>query len=259
MILTLLQLNSNADNFWDKLIAYLTKNDFDIIQLQEVCGKNSISGNINCKRDCYEELKKILREKYKSELIITQRYSSSPSSFIGNATFYKSSFALIQKSVVPFYEIATPFPSDSHNFEETGRGMLHLILKKDNKKISLLNTHFAWAKTPKEEPHQTKQGELLLAYLKHVDAPFVLSGDFNLDPQQPTIKKINQLARNLVTENNITNTLNPRTHGIKQQLANGLAIAVDYIFTSKEITVKNFSIIEEDLSDHLGLKTIIEI
>ncbi len=70
---------------------------------------------------------------------------------------------------------------------------------------------------------------------------------------------INSLARNLTTENRITNTLNPRTHQIKHLLSAGLEIAVDYIFISKEIQVKEFAVIEEDLSDHLGLKATIEI
>src|SRR6185369_3399862 len=259
MILSLLQLNINADNFWDKLIPYLTKNDFDILQFQEVCGENTFSGNIHTKRDCYKELQKILGDAYKSELAIAQTFSSNPSSFIGNATFYKKEFELIEKNILPLYTRITPFPSDLLNFEEAGRGVLHLKLNSNGKVISTLNAHCAWAKTPTEQPHQTYQGELLINYIKQVSSPFILSGDFNLDPEQPTIKKLSTLARNLIKENNITNTLNPRTHGIKHLLAEGLEIAVDYIFTSNDLGVKEFSVIEEDLSDHLGLKATIEI
>jgi len=259
MQISLLQLNINADNFWDQLIPYLTKNDFDILQLQEVAGKETRSSNLNTKRDCYVQLQKILGEKYHSELAIAQRYTSSPNSYIGNATFYKKAFTLIKKQNIFLYQRATPFPSDVAHFEEAGRVVLHLTLEKNNTKFSLLNAHCAWAKTPKEEPNQTEQGEILVNYLKNVSSPFVLSGDFNLDPNQPTIQKITALARNLTTENNVVNTLNSRTHVIKHLLTAGLTIAVDYIFVSPDITVKKFEVIEEDISDHLGLKTILEM
>lgn len=259
MEISLLQLNINADNFWDKLIPYLTNNDFDILQLQEVCGKGTVSGNLHCQRDCYTELQKILDEKYQGELAVAQRYTSNPLSYIGSATFYKKNFKLIKKHILTLYERTTPFPSELNHFEDAGRNLLHLTLEKNGKIFSLLNTHCAWAKTPQEEPFQTQQGEILIKYLKRLPSPFVLSGDFNLDPQQPTIQKINSLTRNLCAENQVTNTLNPRTHMIKDKLQNGLEIAVDYIFVSNDIEVKNFAVVEEDISDHLGLITKIEL
>src|SRR5260221_6601820 len=205
MTISLLQLNINSDNFWDRLVAYLTSHDFDVMHLQELTGKNTVCGIINSQRDCYEKLQKILSAKYNSELVKSQIYTSSPDSYMGNGIFYRKSFRLKEKKTIMLHEHKEPFPSDSKNFEDLGRTLLHLQLEIENKTISFLNTHFAWAKTPKEEPHQTHQGELLLSYLKTVPHPFILSGDFNLDRQQPTIQKINTIARNLIEENNIIN------------------------------------------------------
>ena len=39
----------------------------------------------------------------------------------------------------------------------------------------------------------------------------------------------------------------------------GIEVAVDFIFVSSDITVKHFAVIEEDLSDHLGLTVEVEI
>lgn len=261
MTLSVLQLNINADNFWANLTSFLTSHNFDILQLQEVAGIHAKSGNINSKRDCYKELQQLLGNTYNSELAIAQTYSSNPSSgYIGNATFYKKEFKLLVKHIVPMYERSSPFPSEANSFEDAGRGLLHLILQKNNKIFSVLNTHFAWAKTSVEEPHQTIQGKILLEYLKKISPPFILTGDFNLDPQQPIIKGINKLARNLITENTITSTLNPRTHSAVEKLRKlGIEVAVDYIFVSNDIQIKNFSVVEKDLSDHLGLTAEIEI
>jgi endonuclease/exonuclease/phosphatase family metal-dependent hydrolase len=257
MTIKILQLNINSDNYWNQLVSYLTSSDFDIIQLQELTGKDTINGNINSKRDVFAELQKLLSDKYNAELAIAQRYTSSPFSYMGNATFYKTSFELIKKKELQLSSYGGPFPSELTSYEGIGRKVLHLTFEIENKQISFLNAHLAWAKTPTEEPHQTKQGEILLNYLETVSHPFVLTGDFNLDPQQPTVQGINKLAHNLIEENHVTNTLNPRTHRAKILFPTG--VAVDYIYVSKDLKIKNFSIVEEDISDHLGLTAEIEI
>jgi endonuclease/exonuclease/phosphatase family metal-dependent hydrolase len=258
MTLSLLQLNMNGDTFWDTLIPFLTSHDFDIIQLQEVCGENTISGTLHSKRDCFQELQQILGDKYKGELAIAERYTSSPTSYMGNATFYKNAFTLSKKHILPLYQHPEPFSSTETTFEKVGRALLHLTLDIQGKPVSFLNTHFAWAKTSIEQPHHTEQGEILFNYLQSVPSPFLFSGDMNLNPNQPIIQKINTLAQNLTSKNNITNTLNPRTHRAKELFPKG--IPVDYIFVSNDLTVKNFAVIEDlDLSDHFGLTAEIEI
>ncbi len=257
MKLSLLQLNINSDNYWDKLLPYLTSHDFDILHLQELTGKDTINGLFHSKREIFKELQEILKGKYKGGLSISQRYTSSPNAYLGNAIFYRNSFSLIEKKEIVLSSYDGPFPSDAKTFEKVGRSIIHLKLEIENKQISFLNTHFAWAKTPTEEPHQTEQGQILLNYLETVQQPFVLTGDFNLDPQQPLIQKLSKLATNLTTKYGITNTLNPRTHRVKSLFPTG--VACDYIFLSPDISAQNFSVVEEDLSDHFGLTVEIEI
>jgi len=258
MTIKLLQLNINGDNYWDTLIPFLAKNDFDIFHFQELAGKNTLSGNINSTRDCFAKLQQVLSTNYKSELAISQRYLSDPvNAYMGNAIFYKNNFALIEKNILTLNQNTTPFPPDVTQYESLGRTFLHLTFQIEGKQISFMNTHFAWAHTPTEEPHQTEQGEILLKYLQNVPKPFVLTGDFNLDPNQPTIQKISKLSRNLIAENHITNTLNPRTHRAKELFPQG--VAVDYIFVSDDLTIKQFGVVEDDISDHFGLRVEIEI
>lgn len=257
MTLSFLQLNINADNFWDTIIPYLTSHNFDIMHLQEVTGEGTICGNINSKRDTFIELQKVLGTKYKGELTKTQSFSSSPDSYIGNAIFYKKTLTLLEKKEIRLSTFDEFFPSDAKSFEKVGRVLLHLRLEIEDKQLSLLNTHFAWNNTPIEQPHQTTQGEILINYLKTVPKPFIFSGDLNLRPDQPMIQKISSIARNLTTQNKITNTLNPRTHVAKSLFPKG--IAVDYIFTSTDLAVKKCDVITEDISDHFGLTATIVI
>jgi len=256
MILSLLQLNTNSDNYWNQLTSYLTSHDFDILHLQELTGNHTISGNINSHRNTYAELQKTLQQKYNGVLSITQRYLSSHDAFLGNGTFYKKHFILKDKKEIVLSKFDR-FPSDETDYTNVGRILLHLIFEIEGKEISFLNTHFAWGKDPIEKPHQTKQGEILIDYLKTVRHPFVLSGDFNLTSNQPLIKKISSLTHSLTIENKVVTTLNPKNHRAKELFPPG--IAVDYIFTSKDIAIKNFAVVDEDLSDHFGLTAKIEI
>ncbi|HVA96831.1 MAG TPA: endonuclease/exonuclease/phosphatase family protein [Candidatus Acidoferrales bacterium] len=256
MIIKLLQLNINADNYWDKQIHYITSHDFDIIHLQELTGKDTIVGNIHSRRNTFAELQKILQDKYYGVLSIAQRYTSSSDAYMGNGIFYKNHYKLLAKKELILSKFA-PFPSDSTAYENVGRTVLHLTFEIENKQISCINTHAAWGGDHIEKPFQTKQGEMLFDYLQTVTPPFVLSGDFNITPDQPLIKKIDTLTRNLITEHKITNTLDPKNHRAKQLFPKGLA--VDYIFTSKDLEVKKFAVIDEDLSDHFGLTAEITI
>lgn len=176
---------------------------------------------------------------------------------MANATFYKNSFSLVGKKEVILSEYDKFFPSDSTKYERVGRTLLHLTLEIENKQISFLNTHFAWGGNHVEKPFQTQQGEILINYVKMVKQPFIFSGDINLTPEQPLIKQLDMLARNLITENNITNTLNPKNHRAKMLFPKGLA--VDYIFVSQDIKVQKFSVIDGGLSDHFGLQATFEL
>lgn len=259
MLISLLQLNMNADNYWGTLVKFLTSEDFDVITLQEVTGKDTVSGNFSSQRDCFTDLMLVLGARYDGQLAIGDRYTSNPkTSYMGNATFYKKDFQLVEKNRVTLHELKKPFPSDIRTYEGHGRNILHLTLQKNGIKFSVLNTHFAWAKTPKEEPHQTEQGKLLTEYLKKVPAPYLFAGDFNLSPDQPTIHSINSIATNLTSKFGIANTLNPREHRAKDLFPPG--VAIDYIFISKDIQAKNFQVLSElDLSDHFGLTATIEL
>lgn len=247
----------NGDNYWDTLVSFLTTHDFDVIQFQEVCGKNTIAGNLHTKIDCFEALKKLLKDTHNGEIAIAQRYTSSPTAYLANATFYKKKFSLIDVNILTLYKNPKAFLHTLTTYETVGRNLLHLTLEINKKQISFLNTHLAWAPTPEELPYQIKQGEILTEYLKKITTPFILTGDFNIDKNQPTIKDINKLARNLPTENSIINTLNPRMHAVAEMKLN---IAVDYIFVTNDVTVNKFAVLEnEDISDHLGLTAEIEI
>ncbi len=256
MTIRFLQLNILGGRFLNKIIEFVKKEDIDIANFQEVTG-----GKISEKKgvDCFFEIKRSL-DSYNGELVRSWQIENDQSSYFGNATFFKKEFSLNKKEVFwlkEFREI--PYYSSDIIIDDTfPRSSLFLRLDCFGKKIWIINTHLARGKTHKDNPIKLSQGKKLFEKVKQISEPFILSGDFNVTPESKIIPPFSTIARNLVIENNITNTLNPKTHYGKKLFPKGLA--VDYIFPSKNMRVKSFRLIDEvDLSDHFGLYAELEI
>lgn len=267
----LLQLNLFQGKFLDRIIDLVKREDFDILTFQEVTGGKFSKGGINnyldikfinkmvnpktIGIDCFKELKKNMG--YKGELCVNERFVNDNSSYHGNATFYKN-FNLLSKKDIrmkPYQEFKS---MDEINPAFSSRSATVLQLERNNKTITVINLHLAWGPTPFDEPYKLEQAEKLFEFVKSLKAPYILSGDFNLDPSSQVISWFEKIARNLSKENKLTNTLNPRVHSVSKLFPPGLA--VDYMFTSREIKVKSFKLITEpDLSDHFGLLLEFEI
>ncbi len=264
MKIKLLQLNMWAGTRFPAIKDYLEKNDFDILCFQEVSGIRVASGNILSsrsffKRDCFIELQHILGPTYRGELAIAQYISSNPKdAYFGNAIFYKKEFALKKKDVLWLYKRATPFPTEALSYEECGRNALHLTLEKDDNLINIMCGHLAWAKDKYEYPHQREQNLKLIAYMKNMQTPWVLTGDFNIDPAQQSVLDLGKIGKNLTKEYNISNTIDPENHRAWEKIKPGFPI--DYIFVSNDIQVYNFEALGHiHMSDHIGLSAEIEV
>lgn len=236
---------------------FLKENDFDILTFQEVSGPGNHHGVIKCDIDCFAEIQNVLGQNYAGELIESGSFSSSPKAYEGNVIFYKKTFKLLERNDLWLYKRSTPFPVESNSYEDMGRAALHLVLEQNKQKLNVVTTHLAWAKTSIEQPHQRKQNEKLINFMQNLSSPFILTGDFNINPEQPTIFDLEKMGKNLVKENNISNTIDPKNHRAWEVIKPGFT--VDYIFVSPDITAKNVAIVDADLSDHFGLQATLEI
>lgn len=271
MVLRLLQLNIFQGKNLDKIIDFVTKNKVDILHFQEVTtGKMSKGGKAkypdeNTDRifspnekfigiNCIGEIKKSLG--FEVENVVATSYTNDPASSIGNATFFNGNVKLVKSETIwlkDFFSI----PEDFSDIAVLPRAALICKFEGNSKEFYTVNAHLAWGKNSSDEPYKIEQAEKLYDRLKEVKTPFILSGDFNVTPETQTASMFDDLARNLDKENGITNTLNPDVHATKTLFPKGLA--VDYVFASKDINVKSFELITEDLSDHYGLLLEFEI
>jgi endonuclease/exonuclease/phosphatase family metal-dependent hydrolase len=140
-----------------------------------------------------------------------------------------------------------------HNPYYTGRGGNHsrnlqwAKFAKNTKEYAMVNIHGLWNGQGKSDSEdRLNQSKKILEFIKTLSHDFVLCGDFNLLPETESIRMIEESGlRNLIKEFNITST---RTSFYEKPLK-----FADYIFTSKGIKVKDFKVLQDEVSDHSPL------
>lgn len=93
----------------------------------------------------------------------------------------------------------------------------------------------------------------IIRFMSKMPGPKIIGGDFNLLPETHSIQMFEEFGyHNLIRLHNISTTRNRLAwrYAIKQDYA-------DYVFTSGDVGVKNFSVPKNEVSDHLPL--ILEI
>ncbi len=117
--------------------------------------------------------------------------------------------------------------------------------------ITVINFHGLWTgvgvgKGKKDSPERLEQSTKILEFAKNIQHPFILCGDFNLLPDTESIRKFEDAGlRNLIREYGVIST---RTsfYTKPQKFA-------DYAFVSDGITLKDFKVLSDEVSDHTPL------
>ena len=246
MTIKLLQLNIEKGKRLGEIVNYIRQGNFDIVCLQEVTsGKFSPTG-INA----YDIVKaKTGLEGFLSPYI---GFVGDTTTFFANATFWSRRLRPVASHTI-WLKRYEEVSSLKLKYEKMPRAALAVLLNIHGKKLMVINTHLAWGPTPQERVYQTNQAGKLYDWIKqHQKDPFVLTGDFNLNPHTFTVARLGSLGTNLITKYKITNTLNPMTHRVPALFPSG--IACDYIITDRRLAITNFFVEEQaDLSDHFGL------
>lgn len=251
MTFKFLQLNIEKGRFIDSVLGFIKEESFDIVSLQEVAGGSLDYNGI----DCFNIVKKKLD--LQGEFGIVYKDIHDTNSYCGNATFFNKSLHLIKSELIWQKEFKEIDPK-GFDFKNLSRSFLAVLLEVQGQKFWVVNAHLAWSPHSNDTDYKLAQAQKLFAYVKKLSPNFILSGDFNVSPASKIVSWFSTISKNLIVEQNIQNTLNPRTHVAKHLFPKG--VAVDYIFPGNEIKVKKFNVIDQiDLSDHFGLSLEFEI
>jgi len=126
------------------------------------------------------------------------------------------------------------------------RAVQYLNFIFNNKNYTVLNFHGLHNGLGKGDcEERLVQANNIRSILDKAEGRKLICGDFNMLPETDSIKIIEGDMRNLIKENNVTST---RSSYYKKELR-----FADYIIIDKEMEVKDFQVLEDEVSDHLPL------
>ncbi len=253
MPLQVLHLNIQGAVRFDDVINYIKEHSFDIVQMQEVAG-GFFSKSVH--NDTFESIKEHLG--YEGVLAKAFAMNGEAASYDGNATFYKKSIKVLKSDVLALlpFESVMPFTNnDLDRIRMLPRNALSLLVEHEGGPLWFVNAHLAWGPNEKDEPEKLRQAKIFKSYLDSLEHPYVLTGDFNVEKNTEVTKIITGENVNHTIIADLKNTLSPQLHRAHHLFPPGLA--VDFIITTREVKTRDFSVINDVLSDHLGLRITI--
>lgn len=131
------------------------------------------------------------------------------------------------------------------------RNIQYVTVQSASGPITVVNFHGLWTgegpgKGKQDNPERLEQSDRIVAFLKGIQNPYILCGDFNLLPETESIRKFESAGlRNLIREYGIMST---RTSYYQKQVK-----FADYAFVSTDVVLKQFSVMPDEVSDHAPL------
>lgn len=133
-----------------------------------------------------------------------------------------------------------------------GRGPTHsrnlqwLQFLEEGQMHTIVNVHGLWnGKGKTDSPERIAQSQNIKKFIDALSTPKILCGDFNLRPDTESVKILEQGMDNLIQRYGVSST---RTSFYPKEEK-----FADYIFTSPEVNVRSFEVLNDEVSDHAPL------
>ena len=235
----ILQLNAWGGKLGSQIIALLQREQADVVCFQEALrfpgGRSFLFDDIDsiAKITGYEHINfsphvgyPLMKRTAQMGLVILSRHQFTGAVITPLRLTYNGDFDLI---------------ASDYNIQS----LQHVSIKHGMISLHVLNYHGYHIHEHKNgSPETLRQCKLIKDYISTLSGPVVLCGDFNLAPQSASIALIEEKMVNLVTESHTISTRTELT--AKQEVC-------DYIFTSSDLSVKHFVVLDDVVSDHRAL------
>jgi endonuclease/exonuclease/phosphatase family metal-dependent hydrolase len=170
--------------------------------------------------------------------------------FFGLAMFVKKTIPVITEGDHPIYrERGYVSPND---IADHARQLQYVTIQTADGLRTIINLHGAWQPGGKGDTEaRLIQSQAIIHCAKQVCYPTIIMGDFNLLPDSKSIALIESAGfHNLIREHGVTST--------RTSLYTKPVRFADYTFVSPEISVKEFKILPEEVSDHHAMYVEVE-
>ena len=165
----------------------------------------------------------------------------------GLAIFIKKSFVVKKiEHIVVFPELNTMTDEKHEDYFSMGRDLQRMEFEDLGKTFAILNFHGMWvAKGKIDTDKRIEQSEKVRKIFNESNGAKILCGDFNSNPDTKSMEILSEGNRNLIQEYKITST--------RSSLYTKPTRFADYVIVSPEVEVKDFKVLQEEVSDHLPL------
>jgi endonuclease/exonuclease/phosphatase family metal-dependent hydrolase len=236
----ILQLNTWGGRLQRQVINLLIKEQPDVVCLQEVIRVHKGDDNL-----FFGTLREILEQlpDYKSYFspVFGIPFMGTQADF-GNCILTKLAMTK-QETIFTNKQYVSNFNFDDYDYNV--RNLQHVIVTTPNGPLHVLNHHGHHVAAHKDGDDQTfRQTKQIADYIRSLKGNVLLTGDFNLSPHSESLEQINDILENQCLKHPVTTTRNQFTPKTE---------VCDYIFTNKEMTVSNFKILPDLVSDHMAL------
>lgn len=235
----LLTLNIWGGHVKDPLLEFIKSHqEIDIFCLQEVY--HNAPHKISC--DDRPVSLKIFSDI--QEILPSHKGFFSPvvESFYGIGMFFKNNINIDAKGRIEIHNN----PTYAGLGPTHSRDLQWIKCQSQNKEYTILNVHGLWNGLGKtDSPERIHQSHKIRQFMDTITTPKILCGDFNLRPDTESLKILEEGMANLIQGYDIKST-RTRLYDKEEKFA-------DYIFTSPDIILNSFRVLQDEVSDHAPL------
>ncbi|MBI2420531.1 MAG: endonuclease/exonuclease/phosphatase family protein [Candidatus Levybacteria bacterium] len=176
----------------------------------------------------------------------------------GQVTFVRKNLKVLKSGEVYVYRKRNEMgPRYSDGSPDFPKNFIYTQIRANGKSFLIINIHGFWNHAAKTDtPERIKQSQMILDFIAKEGFPAIVAGDFNLRIETQSVEMFEENRFiNLVKQFRVPTTRS-NLYEIKWRAIDPFA---DYIFTSKDIVVKDFKVLPDVVSDHLPLYLEFEV
>ena len=248
----LISLNTWGGKVHKPLMEFIKRlnGEIDIFCFQEdFSASSTLEIADGARASLYEDLSKILAQYQAFHSPKSKGYDYS--GFIGkDINFGNAIFVKKDIQILSYDEMFNIVSDAGHDWRQNAIAKAQFITIQAGKSpLAICNFHGLWKKDThkKDIPERIEQSHHIRKILDSFPGEKIICGDFNLLPDGESIKILEHGMRNLIKEYGITSTRSSLYKTSPVRFA-------DYVLVTPGITVKDFKVLSDEVSDHLAVK-----
>ena len=215
-------------------------------EIERFITNHSKDTEIFCLQEIYEKMKVLCKDLFQEYMVASDyKHINDNESYFQN-TYVRRDLSVISKKTL------------LKNTQGTGLAV-YTQIQNGNKTLHVCNVHGVSQPGDKTDNKNRLQQSLeIINFFKEIKGLKIIGGDFNLEFDTQSVKMFEENGyKNLIKDFNIPTTRNRLTW--EKYPEEGKQYFADYVFVSPDVPIKEFSVPNIEISDHLPMILDIEL